>query len=1000
MKLNIKLSQFPLKNSIIYKGNGHYFNDIQMIEFWIAPTWKKSKSKKPKSVLEIQGKEVLPSSNNEDLVEGKKDFKFSISISNNRDSILITINDAKSITFSADFSKDDAYHVAVYIIKNQTVSVSINGNPCTETEKVDFLQDFNLKIKNVVMGNSSKAIDEFEGGFAALRFWKTQLRLEKLKAIAQWSKTSSPTNENGFNDVENVTEKLLAYFDPKNNKLLFYNHNVKFVGLWTESASEIRSTPQKVDIESIKKEYHCVYKETRYISIVSDTDKKVHLITDEGEDLLLSGIENEEYLFENKNSSCKLKEINSVINTIVKGKTIKIVSKQIEITEVKKLSINEGKYNIPYSKPKSEESSKWGSQFGNFLPNYQQFYQGIDITEVDPLDAREMGFKSSRIFRPPANEGHDFTVDKGFAVPFGINFTPNSSFNSTLTSTFISSKSTLEESSEKSTSVKKDIGVGYEGSASLPDVIGLSYKIDLGFKSGLNTKCYNKVQDIKESQSFYSFKKWESSDHDLILEKHKILFDGQIVPEDSEEDIEDLSGSFYVELLLLKESNDEEDYKNFINKFGTHFALSAQFGAIGGQIDTFDESVSSHLVESGSTLGHTSGFSFKGEAKGSVLGMFEGGPHGSYDEEKTDENGNNVSDSLESILKTQKTETWAVGTSSAEGTPSPSGPIVYKRHLAPISDLLLPPFIDDYEIISNVRPKLKDAIKDYITSVGKKNGEISYDGPSFYNCYVMPTDFAGLVYNSPKFEKIKIDTIIKFNNIPRAKKSVLIDRAGNLALLNNPMFLINFTMLKKFIEDGKINVPHKIRKTDFFSKLIDSFAIPGEKIVEAKEEKKVENYFDKNYNQLIKQFLKMSGIYMNATSSTISLEVKAELKGVISYGICKSVDLVVKEGDGNALLHTWDYSEFTKIFKKAKMSGDTLLKLSLRWLIVDTYTDKTNNIDEKLEFSTEWEEVDLKPFALEYSGKKNRSMVIQKTLSGLPIKIFFDKKQFSSLLID
>ncbi len=706
---------------------------IAMIEICFSPNW--TSKEKPLELFCLSEKPVKQS--------GSVDApNFSVSVLEDRKSLIFRYASFTETCYF-DFSKEVFCHFAIYIYSGNQISYIINGREeeeavCTfgEAEKLKFA------ITHIRVGHIANE-DCFD--LAAFRIWQGQLRGKWLKKLIKWDSLKDvPSADNILSESSEVANSLMVYALSEPNPGIYAKYqNDMIFGLWVMDLTKATPRPKKVVIEEKPGTAHCLYEDQRYFSI-GRNDDDVYLISDKGDCLKLIRYE-DSLVFSDGNISWKLKIDFEKLVDENEGNNFEIMSEALILTEIND-SVQHPAYRWvrPYVPPLAEEGTSWGSLFQTRAPNMDQMLSGVDITELNPFENSDAGIKQSSIFRYPPNSSRKVVVMQKFAVPFGMALNPNTSYHGKSTSKFVSDKKSLEEKTENGISFESKTEIGKSASVKVPEVGGGGYDVNFGFSSGTNEKVRKTLKDMFEKQKFYSYKTWESTSYDLILDKANLYFDNQPEPGDEVEAKHDNSGRFYTDLLLLKKKEIEGNgsnnmYIDFVAKYGTHFVAAATYGAKGEQRDTFKEEAIIHLISNGTTLGHKSGQSFAGKLMGSIMGMVESGLSMSHSEEKTDTRENDVSKELSDILKEETSEPNIWG-SHSEGAVDDLGAIQIYRHFKSLADLLLPPFIEDYTLSVVCRPRLIEALDQYIQS---KSSYIDMEDPCYFEIDFESSALAG-----------------------------------------------------------------------------------------------------------------------------------------------------------------------------------------------------------------------------------------------------------------
>ncbi len=701
-----KFKNLPISNGQIQMEFDIDFDHLAMIEFGVSLDWEPA-----------QGAEkALFSFTSQDSAKKSEIEALNLSISADKKTMILSFFGEKMKIENLEFSKGKFYHFTLNFFHSfQKISLLINGDKELLFDQLIPEHHSKFKLHSLFLGLNSKMEQKFPGKLSCFRLWNSYIISKSLQALAEWDHLELPPyQKNGFNAIPDTEDLLIAYLKPTQAKLLINDHSTTILGSWVNSNSEYYGGGiNQLKIENIADSDHCIYEEARYISIIKQPNHK-YLITDRGICLQLVERKKEYFLFRSKDGSsqCKIKDLTTLQRLPNrKGGERLLTIKRISLFDAQNIDIPDGHYNIPKSEMVSEEGTNYGNLFLHRLPQLDHMYRGVDVTEINLFKISNEGIKSP-IFRSPSNISREVKVDQGFGLPFGILYVPRSEHHSTSHSTFVTSKSTLEKTSMRGNSWKSTSNYGFSEGISIPGYGGGGMDMKLGYSTELNSSLNNRLVEMAEKQEFYSIMNWTSISHDLVLNKHNLIFDGQFTKYDQDFSM-DPSSRFFSDLFFLK-TGSKEDFQEFIDKYGTHFVTSARYGAKGERKHTFNQSVIQKLLESGSTIGHKSGYSMEMSGSANFLNMFNIG--GSYQESTERENNTakSISDDVVNLTKEEDTTENSYGTMSEGGTPDPFGAVQLQRNLMPITDLLVPPFTQDLELIQDVRPKLINAINEYL----------------------------------------------------------------------------------------------------------------------------------------------------------------------------------------------------------------------------------------------------------------------------------------------
>lgn len=336
----------------------------------------------------------------------------------------------------------------------------------------------------------------------------------------------------------------------------------------------------------------------------------------------------------------------------------------------------------PHKAPNEMLDQTLGSVFASMPPNFDLVRTCYDITKLDPDDLAERHCTKSIFAAPAMDKSYEsHTLGDGHlrVVPYGWDYLP-----------------TARGSGGKATHI-------LESGADLQDSLSRT----VGWKTGLNLVIvdmsvhHNKTtqeraQRMYESKLTYSEFEYLETQFALVLDKWNVLLD----PDFSSE-VMDLS---------LKKGATAEDYRRFVEQWGTHYAYATTMGERGKLVSTFtqDQVVQLHdqsvNVASGASFGMSiplQEFGIPGSA-GASLGVDDGS--GKYHYQKMTE-----------IVGQDLGKFRCSGGLTCSGTNASGGNVVpVLLDLRPLSDLVGPPFFDGEEDIQEIKETLAQTIAKYI----------------------------------------------------------------------------------------------------------------------------------------------------------------------------------------------------------------------------------------------------------------------------------------------
>ncbi len=324
----------------------------------------------------------------------------------------------------------------------------------------------------------------------------------------------------------------------------------------------------------------------------------------------------------------------------------------------------------------------WGSVFPHralgsleFLLGWTPFDKNFDF--LHPAE----GTSDNKVFSEPNGNSKDFkkAIDPSgnvIAIQYGIIRITESFSTGTFSSSFVSSVKDYQ----KKVVDGQDFTIG-----SSAGFMGL--KAGPTFNISHSTEKLS--QEISSQEKTLAIRQYVNLSYTLALEKRNML----------------LHPNFVSHVYNLLDHPSKSNFKSFLDTFGTHYANAAAVGGRSFSKSTMEKKAVTKLAQEGTNI--KLGFNYKAEVdiKGVEFGDNIGG---------SVQKGQTEATKLENTdgVQVETFETWGVTSAFGNIPASPSGnsAAIIMIDLKPLSNLLAPPYFDEYEIVIDLRNKLHQEI--------------------------------------------------------------------------------------------------------------------------------------------------------------------------------------------------------------------------------------------------------------------------------------------------
>jgi MAC/Perforin domain len=467
--------------------------------------------------------------------------------------------------------------------------------------------------------------------------------------------------------------------------------------------------PKQVDLPDCNHFHHSVYEVPRYFLTAREKKSNtLYIISDQEnkEPLRLSPDQSQQFVF---TADDLILKFNPKLRADRKPDKVEFVDESFSI-EGKKDEQGKTKplpdqflpvpgYEVKCIRPDilhadSGLQEKFGDIFAHNLNNFEMSLLGWnEIRMKDPFDSSSTGAEN-RIFMLPPSDSKCYVKSRNYVVPYGWKFVPKAYSEGSMHSALVANGSDLRNSATKTQSIKAS---AKGGCALVSGRVSFNYNSELGHTE---EKMYDKEVMHSEHTYFVSV-------HTLVLDKSNVRLS-----------TEHAAGRLTGFLPDIREyDKGRKRGVEIFSRYGTHYADAICYGARGRARQTYTKETMSKLLQDCKKIG------WGVEAKLSVkIQGYSGGIGGGYSKADADDDSSKISKTQNS----EDSEYSCIGGSACtvsghvEGVDQHCVPVLLD--LRPITELLAPPFFDDYEMTVNARRRLEADLKNYL--VGKKPKEV------------------------------------------------------------------------------------------------------------------------------------------------------------------------------------------------------------------------------------------------------------------------------------
>ena len=366
------------------------------------------------------------------------------------------------------------------------------------------------------------------------------------------------------------------------------------------------------------------------------------------------------------------------------------------------------------------------SQYTNFPKNFTFLGRCYDILTLDPFNTSESA-KQYMVFHFSPASGETIAGESNLLKPKGSNYTPGASGGSSINSR----TQILHTASDTEALFANTLGGG---------ILSLVSKI-LPFSNSFSYKKFKRART--EERSIYTVTKADYIDYTLSL------------PEETLSELP-LDKQFVRAVEQLSSTPNVEQYKKFIEKFGTHVSTEIKFGGLAYRCIRLNETLYTELSQRGTNLQLEAGKLFKLGFSNQEQGVVE----------------REISESSETFRVNggRPSADWASWFMSIQADPAP-----VKMELEPLYELLTADFFPRDRQIKRKQQLMRDSLSAYFDrNADKPQWELwqsvalgSHRGKPFSDIDVRTTQREENItkYRNARVQEIKVWSNVCVNRI-------------------------------------------------------------------------------------------------------------------------------------------------------------------------------------------------------------------------------------------
>jgi len=633
------------------------------------------------------------------------------------DSGKLLFSDGSSLAVA--LADNQPHHFALVLDSNKGLSISLDG---ADAEKItdDALTHADSIIQQLTIGHykdsSGSEHSGFAGRIAGLHLWKKTLTSAEILAVRNWHDSYCPIPDFGFKDgvrpnhgitPNDAPTELVGFLNPEIPSLVFY-YEPK--GHWVMEGTE-SDDPKQAELPDYDQHHHAIYEAPRYFLTTRDKNTNtLFIISDDSDQKPLRLIPNTFRQFEFKIHDGTLNDeiiltVNLELEAISPDSNNRgAISSALELLrESFSISGKTGKELPSVFRPEPNCPSKCnrpnfqvenkdlvqtlGDVFAHSPGNINTSLKGWNEVHMqDPFDSSNTGADNEIFAWPPASSKcYSMPIkNNNLVIPYGFKFKQISFAGGSMQSTLIANGSDLRSAATKTRSVKANVKAGcafVSGSVS--------------FNS--NSEMGNTEENMYDSETMHSQHTFFVSCHTIVLDKSNVHFNGK----------GELEGFFP---HINDYATNKKSGAEIFSTYGTHYAHAISFGARGKARQSYTKDTMSTLLQNCKKIG----WGVEAKISANIAG-FKGGVGAGYSQQDANEDSSKIS----ATQNSQDSDYSCIGTSSCnssgEAHVSDSNIVPVLVDLRPITELLAPPFFDTYEMTVDVRSKLINDLKAYLS---------------------------------------------------------------------------------------------------------------------------------------------------------------------------------------------------------------------------------------------------------------------------------------------